>query len=243
MSFKAAFSFYGAKSKILDFYPEPKHDLIIEPFAGGASYSLRHGAGREVWINDLDAEVYGMWCFVRDEFPAWEHAIPTSVNVGDRVSELPGLGDAPAGLLSILRAEANQGTQGARGVHDQVTSMGAKCWPRIKAKLQWAHERVQGWSITNERYQDMLIDGFVGDRATWFIDPPYDNAAGRRYRQQVVDYGALRNFCLSRKGQIIVCENVGADWLPFEPIVERRGIRSRYQRSNAKEAIYVAERT
>jgi site-specific DNA-adenine methylase len=247
MGFRSAFSFYGGKSKILDFYPAPKHDLIIEPFAGGGSYSLRHGEGRSVWLNDADPKVYGMWTFLRDDLPAWVERIPARVGVGDRASELvPG---APEGLVSIMQAEANQGTQGARGTHDQVTSMGAKCWPRIKDKLQWAHEKVQGWQITNLPYDQVIPNPGAFDlpfevalSATWFIDPPYDNPAGRRYRQQVVDYGRLRDYCLSRKGQVIVCENQGATWLPFEPVVARRGIRSRYQKSNANEAIYTLER-
>jgi hypothetical protein len=217
VSFRAAFSFYGGKSKILAFYP---------------------GAGRSVWINDADPGVFGMWLFIRDNYQQWRHAIADRVDVGARVSDLLPA-DAPAGLVSILQAEANQGTQGARGVHDQVTSMGAKCWPRIKAKLDWAHQQTQGWIITNLPYSEVKPDPAT---ATWFIDPPYDNEAGRRYRQQVVDYGALRDWCLSRSGQVVVCENVGATWLPFEPVVERRGIRSRYQKSNAKEAIWTCER-
>jgi site-specific DNA-adenine methylase len=245
--FKAAFSFYGGKSKILGFYPEPKHDLIIEPFAGGASYSLLHGGGREVWINDADPKVFGMWRFLQSaECPDWVARIPPLVTVGQRASEL--VVGAPEGLVSILQAEANQGTQGARGVHDQVTSMGAKCWKRVRAKLAWAHERCQGWTITNLPYAEMIAptwghpDHWSERPCTWFIDPPYDNEAGRRYRQQVVDYNALRAFCLTRRGQVIVCENVGATWLPFEPLVERRGIRSRYQKSTAKEAIWTCER-
>jgi site-specific DNA-adenine methylase len=33
-------SYYGGKSKIVQYYPDPKYDTIIEPFAGSAQYSL-----------------------------------------------------------------------------------------------------------------------------------------------------------------------------------------------------------
>jgi len=33
------FSYYGSKSKIVDYYPPPKHKRIIEPFAGSARYT------------------------------------------------------------------------------------------------------------------------------------------------------------------------------------------------------------
>lgn len=237
--FKAAFSFYGGKSRIAHLYPAPKHDMIIEPFAGGASYSLRHGAGREVWINDADPDVFAMWTFIRDEVTAWLDRIPGTVAVGQKVSEL--LPEAPPALVALFRAEANQGTQGARGVHDQVTSMGAKCWPRLRDKLAWAHDLCRTWQITNLPYERM-VDNWAAGPATFYVDPPYANAAGRRYRQQVVDYAALAQWCLSRRGQVIVCENVGATWLPFESLVERRGIRSRYQKSTASEALYSFER-
>ena len=41
------FSYYGSKSKIVDYYPPPKHKKIIEPFAGSARYSLKY------WQNDV----------------------------------------------------------------------------------------------------------------------------------------------------------------------------------------------
>jgi site-specific DNA-adenine methylase len=41
------FSYYGSKSKIVDYYPPPKHKRIIEPFAGSARYSLKY------WQNDV----------------------------------------------------------------------------------------------------------------------------------------------------------------------------------------------
>ena len=37
-----------------------------------------------------------------------------------------------------------------------------------------------------------------------------------------VDYVALREWCLSRKGLLIVCEQEGADWLPFRPLYDLR---------------------
>jgi len=33
-------SYYGSKSKVVKHYPKPKYDLIIEPFAGAAWYSV-----------------------------------------------------------------------------------------------------------------------------------------------------------------------------------------------------------
>jgi hypothetical protein len=53
--------------------------------------------------------------------------------------------------------------------------------------------------------------------ATWFVDPPYQQA-GRHYRfgSDAIDFLQLARWCRSREGQVVVCENAGADWLPFE---------------------------
>jgi hypothetical protein len=61
--------------------------------------------------------------------------------------------------------------------------------------------------------------------ATWFIDPPYHvngraQSRGMGYAEGCnsasLDYEALAGWCRSRRGQKIVCEQAGADWLPFE---------------------------
>ncbi len=63
--------------------------------------------------------------------------------------------------------------------------------------------------------------------ATWFIDPPYDNAAGENYRHHKLDRYALAQWCRGRRGQVIVCENEGASWLPFAPLrTFKRGLRA-----------------
>jgi len=53
--------------------------------------------------------------------------------------------------------------------------------------------------------------------ATWFIDPPYNNKAGSYYVHSSLDFPKLGEWCKTRPGQVIVCENEGATWLPFMP--------------------------
>ena len=58
---------------------------------------------------------------------------------------------------------------------------------------------------------------------TWFIDPPYQraNKRGYRYRLNEFDYSVLREMVLhvaANGHQVIVCEQDGADWLPFQPL-------------------------
>ena len=64
---------------------------------------------------------------------------------------------------------------------------------------------------------------------TWFIDPPYQPVGGVRgngYDKKCqcsanfIDFPALGEWCKSRMGQVIVCEQEGANWLPFRVLRE-----------------------
>ncbi len=241
MSIKAPFSYMGGKSRIIHRYPLPTHDRIIEPFAGAAAYSFKYSE-RDIWLNDLDPITYAIWEWLTggDRALTGLSYVPATVVAGTAVRDVygaidgcPGVG---AGLLHLMRAEANQGTQGAKGVHDQITTIGAKCWnARFKRKTGLVIQRVRHWRVT----QDVYTITSDGGPATWFIDPPYNNLAGSRYRQSSLDYDALGEWCKSRDGQVIVAEQVGATWLPFHELVhERQGMRGRYQRSRSGEAIW-----
>jgi site-specific DNA-adenine methylase len=56
-----------------------------------------------------------------------------------------------------------------------------------------------------------------------FVDPPYQ-VKGVYYsgsRWSTADYRDLAELCVALKGaghQVIVCERLGADWLPFTPL-------------------------
>lgn len=232
-TYKCVFSFYGGKSKLSHLYPPPEHAQIIEPFAGGAGYALRH-YDCAVHLTELDDRVVSIWQWLLSpEIQSWVTQIPATMPVGAKISESFPNGSVPPGMIEYLRSECNHGTQGARGVHDQVTTLGSNGWPRIRPRLEYWLPRIRHWTIRHGSYET------VGNRrATWFLDPPYQNPAGARYRQAQINYPALARWARSRMGQVIVCENQGATWLPFEPLVTRRGIQSRYQVSQAVEVMW-----
>ena len=58
--------------------------------------------------------------------------------------------------------------------------------------------------------------------ATWFIDPPYQYG-GQHYRYSFNGYVDLAEYCKTRQGQVIVCENTKAEWLDFVPLKEVHG--------------------
>jgi len=61
-----------------------------------------------------------------------------------------------------------------------------------------------------------------------------------RYGSDKIDYAKLATWCRARPGEVVVCENEGAKWLPFKPLANvkttRADSRSRevlWQRSTA----------
>lgn len=101
---------------------------------------------------------------------------------------------------------------------------------RIASQLQY----IRHWKVFNESYWK-ASQGF----ATWFVDPPYSNPAGRLYKHNKIDYGALSCWCKSREGQVIVCEQEGADWLPFEPFYLAKATEGDRGKKVSREAIWV----
>lgn len=54
------FHFWGSKWSLARHYPAPEHDTVIEPFAGGAGYALRHYQ-RNVVLVERDPEIAALW--------------------------------------------------------------------------------------------------------------------------------------------------------------------------------------
>jgi len=72
-------------------------------------------------------------------------------------------------------------------------------------------DKIKHWKILGKSYENL-----GNPKATWFIDPPYKNKAGEAYTcgPDDIDYKHLGEWCKTRNGQVIICENLGADWLP-----------------------------
>jgi len=81
--------------------------------------------------------------------------------------------------------------------------------------------KIRHWQIELGDYRDI-----PNQEATFFVDPPY-KVGGEHYvkSNKVLDYAELGDWCKSRLGQTIVCENSAATWLPFRHLKTMRGSR------------------
>jgi hypothetical protein len=205
---KAVFSYFGCKSKLARLYPRPKHRLIVEPFAGSARYSLYH-SDHEVWINDLNPRIYRIWSWLQRATQQDIERLP-DLRRGQDVRRIKWLSEVERDLvgLSLCRAQVQP-----RNIYSGWAADTDDC-SRTKQRLLKRLEDIRDWTITNLDYFDL-----PDIQATWFVDSPYQFAR-LLYPENEIDYEELAAWCWSRRGQVIVCEELGATWLPFRQLKE-----------------------
>lgn len=207
---KPMIRYFGSKYRNTPYYPEPQYSTIIEPFAGGAGYSL-HYWNRQIILNDLDPGVASMWRWLISADPLEILDLP--VKFYDLDAECPNL--IPEARL-FIKHWLNVGTPGGKRFKFHIKQTGG-CWGssmRLRTASQLKY--IRHWRVTNLSYEEL-----DNQEATWFIDPPYQHIGGYRYK--TIDFNHLAQWCQSRYGQVMVCEQQGADWLPFEYLGEFAG--------------------
>lgn len=206
------FSYYGSKSKIVDYYPNPKHNKIIEPFAGSARYSLKYFE-KDITIVDKFDTIVNIWKWLQKCSPGDIIKSPY-YSPGEYIIE----NDCSCNEhFQLLRYLYQQGTVGGNKVYE----WGFKSYPQNLKRIAENLFKIKHWNIILGTYEDI-----ENINATWFIDPPYQNG-GHKYKcnNKKIDFNKLASYCMERNGQVIVCENTKANWMDFHPLVEMQGIK------------------
>jgi hypothetical protein len=208
--------YYGGKNRSARLYPPPRHEHIIEPFAGAAGYACNY-PDRQVTLIDRSPVVAGVWRFLIGSKPEDILAIPDVPHDGT-VDDL----DVCQEARWLVGFWLNSGTarpRKRRSTRARREGMSAPNWTgwgdRSRNRIAQQLWRIAHWNIIEGDYTDA-----PDVEATWFIDPPYDNKAGRYYPCQPDSFEALGAWCRGRRGSVIVCEQAGADWLPFAPLAD-----------------------
>jgi hypothetical protein len=214
------FPYYGSMWNRARYYPAPQHDVVIEPFAGSAGYSLFYDCP-QVRLFDADPIICGVWEYLLNVSSSEILALPEMPDVGDSVDNYA----MPQEAKWLVGFWLNRGSAqpkksrtafGAR--HDRAQLI----WgPRAKERIISQLSGIKGWSIQHSSYVDA-----PDVEATWLFDPPYQDK-GRYYRCGFSDFEALAHHVRHRRGFVIVCEQHGARWLPFRPLGSFKATRGR----------------
>jgi len=204
------FSYYGSKSKIVDYYPPPKYKRIIEPFAGSARYSLKYWQN-DVTICDKFKNVIDVWKWLQQCSKNDILGLPKLVK-GLDIRNL-NISEVERTFLSFLVASGRPSNIVTKFM--EYDNRNQKRYDNIANQL----EHIRHWQIIYGSYDEL-----ENVEATWFIDPPYQ-FGGEHYKHGTkdLDFKYLAEWCKTRNGQAIVCENMKADWLDFKPMVQIQG--------------------
>lgn len=203
------FPYFGRKMKIHGRYAPPLHEHIVEPFAGSASYALLHHA-KHVTICEKNQMIAQVWRFLIEKLSEKHIAKwPDELKKGQDLRELK---------ISVeeRRYIGFWAQPGSSRPGYTVTEFGEKQWSRAKQFIRGHLPIIRKWTLIEGDYS-LAPDV----EATWFIDPPYYVAGGTYLTfLEPEEYKALGKWCLKRRGQLIVCEGAGADWLPFKKLCD-----------------------
>jgi len=206
------FYYYGAKNLLSKHYPEPRFDTIIEPFAGSAAYTCYHlfkNKSLNAIICDKDDNVAQAWDFL---LKCSEKDILNLPN--------PKIGEYAYDFLIKTCSASNASSKCHKMKYTERLDIVFQTQKRRILKFLPIRDRIK---FIHGHYID--IDNQM---ATWFIDPPYQivtksgsvyqngNGYSKTCNSTSIDFTKLSEYCLSRNGQIIVCEKEGANWLPFQ---------------------------
>lgn len=234
-SLRPFFGFYGGKWRDAPKnYSPPHHDTIVEPFAGSAGYSVRH-ADRKVILGEIDEVIYGVWHYLLHATADEIRAIP-DLEPGQTVADLSIPQEARWLVGFWLNRGASHPRKGPSAWMRAGIRPGSFWGERVRQTIAAQVDRIRHWQVFNCSYENLPFSG----AATWFVDPPYQNQGKHyRYGAEDVDFKALGPWCRTRPGQVIVCENAGADWLPFVTLGDVKTTRAR---ARSVEAVWTQER-
>ena len=209
----------------MDYYPKPKYDKVIEPFAGSAAYSMKYW-DKDVWINEKDIKIHELWRWLIKDCSENDLINLPILESGESLNDEKYSYLKPAeqwligfylnsGSAQPKRSPAKFNKWNEKTIKDLVTFL-----PNIKH-----------WNITNLDYKEM--ENLEG---TYHVDPPYAGNGGKYYKHgsKFIDYTHLSDWCKERNGQVMVCENSEATWMDFKPLVNIQG-----QKHKTTEVIWV----
>lgn len=213
------FKWFGGKWNASKHYPTPTGEVIIEPFAGSACYSLRY-FDKKVIIAEKDPHLNALWKWLIHEATESDvMSIPVGLEVGYDIRNL-GLSPGQSLLVKSWQRTNNVGNCWT------VSSWGNKPgqWTE-SSRLRVANQLhlIKHWEVKDCGLELMEGTSSNGDLegVTWFVDPPYQN--NYQYRNPLpISYQQLGKLISSLNGQIICCEAICPktgtipNYLPFE---------------------------
>lgn len=199
------FPYYGSKWRQAHRHP-PRHDVIVEPFAGSAKYSTVWGRGKRCVLVDKYDVICAIWDYLIHVSPDEIRSIPDAVHVDN-------LDAWPSEVRWLAGFWMNHGSVSPRNsVSGFVKAKPYQGWShRTRSRIANQVDWIRKWEVIQGDYTDA-----PDMNATWHVDPPYIDKGSRYVHSSAqIDYAHLAAWCRSRRGYVMVHEQRGAEWMNF----------------------------
>jgi hypothetical protein len=206
---------FGSKWQLAPYYPAPRYGIIAEPFARSGSYALRHVApGGTIILNDIDSTVMLVWDWLlHPSTPREILRLPVAtLQEGEDLRFVDGVSPIAAYWIAMWQRVGRNDCLTVSSWNNKPGMWQESVKRETINTLEWLELARVNVKLSCKEYYE--LDDI---EATWFIDPPYQHQPRSVYPCGGVDYDMLSEWCQLLRGQVIVCEQQGADWLPFEP--------------------------
>lgn len=200
------FYYLGAKRTIAHLYPKPKFSKIFEPFAGTAAYALKY-FDREVVLVDKYEIIINVWKYLQQSSEKDILSLP-ELKTYDSLNDHK-LSETEKQFMGFIIAD------GLESPRINVSKFGNRHNDKVARRLKRISKelfKIRHWNFVHGDYQCL-----ANVEVTYFIDPPYVKG-GQDYihSNKFINYQELAEWCQTRNGQVIVCENSSSEnWLPF----------------------------
>lgn len=226
---KLFFTYFGGKWRIARHYPKPNKNILIEPFAGSAGYSL-HYPNLQIELHDKDPIIAGVWSYLINVKETEIMGLPLVV-YDLREMKLP---QEAKWLIGFWLNKGHVYPCNSPGKWMREKNRPNSFWGEaIRQRIANQLKFIRHWKIKNKCYSEI-----ENKDATWFIDSPYERS-GANYRHNQINFQHLSKWCQSRQGQVMVCEQMGASWLPFVEFKTVKALEGKKGSKKSKEVIWI----
>jgi len=176
---RSLFPYYGSKFRLRSFYPTPTRNLVCEPFARSARYSLYYNCPN-ITLFDTEPTIWGIWRCLTAATEREIIALPDMPMLSDSVHNYA----LPQEAKWLIGQWLNYGPEA--GASPTRTS----AWSRaIKARIAATLPLVRIWTITQASYTEAPMPKLHGSS----IHHTATRASGIAIRSRTIDTEILVN--------------------------------------------------
>lgn len=202
------FPYFGGKFRRSKLYPRPQHATVIEPFCGGAGFATKY-RHRNVILSDTNPVVVATWDYLIHARSSEIRRLPAAIQDLD---DYPKLIPEQRYLIGWWLFRGCVHPRRRLSSWQPLRSPGSYWCATVRDRLAVQVNEIRHWKVSCHGYD--RCPPWIG---TWYVDPPYTEM-GKHYTNKFDEYQDLAEWCGRRRGQVIVCERKGADWMDFRPL-------------------------